>query len=191
VIGSGLEDADLESRVASWAASVIGHGAAAACGDRGRWRPAGGVRCGRRRQPVTPATQYVDQQMSEQAGGGCSAIQRIRHRDSGTFRIRLRSPSTTRLRLGRRRPARTGAVQVDVGLAGAARGPAPGAIPGLEVGGWYPAYFSHLRRAAITGNAKQTRRTQGHTNGCSAEPTCAKGPDHGLTILNGGSYRRG
>ena len=39
----------------------------------------------------------------------------------------LRSPSTTRLRLHRRLRARTGAVQVDVGVAGAVRAPALGA----------------------------------------------------------------
>jgi hypothetical protein len=73
------------------------------------------------------------QQMPEQSGGGCSGIWRVRHPDSGTFRIRLRSPSTTRLRLRRRLPARTGAVQVDVGVAGAVRGPALGASALLAV----------------------------------------------------------
>jgi hypothetical protein len=49
--------------------------------------------------------------------------------DSGTFCIRWRSPSTTRLRLRRRLPARTGAVQVDTGVAGAVRVPALAAPP--------------------------------------------------------------
>src|SRR5450755_429791 len=45
----------------------------------------------------------------------------------------LASPSTTRLRLRRRLPARTGAVQVDVGVTGAVRVPARGASALLAV----------------------------------------------------------
>ena len=45
----------------------------------------------------------------------------------------LASPSTTRLRLRRHLPARTGAVQVDVGVAGAVRVPALGAPALLAV----------------------------------------------------------
>jgi len=187
MIGSDLEGADPESRVASWAASATSDDAAAACGDRGLWRPAGGGRCGRRRKPArwqrrrhaartrnrrresaayghirrrfgehapglyvpirrhhrqrrprgsqgnkpgddhdpryrrdatgaSPAavrsgtrgghckiTQSMYQQMPEQSGGGCSVIWRVRHPDSGTFRIRirLRSPSTTQRRRSR------------------------------------------------------------------------------------------
>ena len=86
--------------------------------------------------------------MPEQSGGGCSGIQRVRHPDSGTFRIRWRSLSTTRLRLRRRLPARTGAVQVGLGVAGAARVPALGAPALLAV------------------SARQlTERTLGHLSG--------------------------
>ena len=85
-------------------------------------------------------TQYMYRQVSERPGGGCSGIQRVRQPDSGTFRIRWRSPGTTRLRLYRRLPARTGAVQVDVGVAGAVRVPALGTpAPGHVCPGSVPA----------------------------------------------------
>jgi hypothetical protein len=66
------------------------------------------------------------QQMPEQQEGAAPASSESATR----IRIRphpLRSPSTTRLRLHRRLRARTGAVQVDVGVAGAVRAPALGA----------------------------------------------------------------
>ena len=52
MIGSGLGGADLESRVASWAASATSDDAAA----------------------MRAATQYIYQQMPEQPGGDCSGI---------------------------------------------------------------------------------------------------------------------
>ena len=101
MIGSDLEGAGLESR----AGSATSDDAAAV-------------------RAVIGADMY--QQMPEQSGGGCSGILRVRHPDSGAFRIRSRSAGTTRLRLRRRLPARTGAVQVDIGVAGAVRVPALG-----------------------------------------------------------------
>jgi len=217
MIGSDLEGADLESRVASCAASAISDDAAAARGDRGLWRPAGGGRCGRRRQPVhrqrsrhaarapnrrresaaddhirrhfrqhapgllrsdstTSPSKATSRQSGQQArgrsrsalparrnqrvSGSCSfwnargplenhavhvpadagAVRRglLRHLASpppgfGHAPQPLASPSTTRLRLRRHLPARTGAVQVDVGVAGAVRVPALGAPALLAV----------------------------------------------------------
>ena len=79
MIGSDLEGADLESRVASWAASAISDDAAAV---RAVLRPmANGWR-----RPMWPAssastpaappscTQYMYKPMPEQSGGGCSGI---------------------------------------------------------------------------------------------------------------------
>lgn len=68
-------------------------------------------------------TQYMGQQLPEQSGGGCSDIQRVRRPDSGTFRIRLRSPARRGAGGHVDLPARTGAVQVDAGVAGAVRVP--------------------------------------------------------------------
>jgi hypothetical protein len=59
MIGSDLEGADLESRVASWAASAISDDAAAVRAViGGHWK----------------ITQSMYQQMPEQPGGGCSGI---------------------------------------------------------------------------------------------------------------------
>jgi hypothetical protein len=53
MIGSDLDGADLQSRVASWAASAAsGDAAAVRAVIEVLWRPADGGRCGRRRQPV-------------------------------------------------------------------------------------------------------------------------------------------
>jgi hypothetical protein len=53
MIGSDLDGADLQSRVASWAASAASDDAAAVRAViEVLWRPADGGRCGRRRQPV-------------------------------------------------------------------------------------------------------------------------------------------
>ena len=76
MIGSGLEGADLESRVASWAASGISGDAAAvravieamATG----WRRPMWLVVGRRSH--WKITQPTYQQMPEQSGGGCSVI---------------------------------------------------------------------------------------------------------------------
>ena len=73
MIGSDLEGAGLESR----AGSATSDDAAAV-------------------RAVIGADMY--QQMPEQSGGGCSGILRVRYPDMGTFRIRLRSPSTARRR---------------------------------------------------------------------------------------------
>ena len=73
MIGSDLEDIGLETRADS-----------ASSDDAPAVRAAIG------------ADMY--QQMPEQSGGGCSGILRVRYPDLGTFRIRLRSPSTTRRR---------------------------------------------------------------------------------------------
>jgi hypothetical protein len=110
MIGAGLEGADLESRLASWAASVTSDDAAAVRavhGATGRSRSACASRCRSSQEGTAPASSEA------------------RHPDS---RVRLRSPGTTRLRLRRYLPARTGAVQVDVGVAGAVRVPARGAL---------------------------------------------------------------
>jgi hypothetical protein len=111
MIGSGLEATGLESRVTSWAASAI------RTRRGGRWK----------------ITQSMYRQMPEQSGGGCSGICRVRYPGSGTFRIRLGSPRTTRPRLRRHLAARTGAVQVDVGVAGAVHAHARGAPALLAV----------------------------------------------------------
>jgi len=72
MIGSDLEGADLESRVASWAASVVSDDAAAmravieADGDRLAAADVASV--------VSQYTGYMYQQMPEQSGGGCSGI---------------------------------------------------------------------------------------------------------------------
>ena len=53
MIGSDLDGADLQSRVASWAASAAsGDAAAVRAVIEVLWRPADGGRCGRRHQPV-------------------------------------------------------------------------------------------------------------------------------------------
>ena len=53
MIGSDLDGADLQSRVASWAASAASDDAAAVRAViEVLWRPADGGRCGRRRQPL-------------------------------------------------------------------------------------------------------------------------------------------
>ncbi len=216
MIGSDLEGADLESRVASWAASAISDDAAAvravieAYGDRLAAAGVVGVvsqyTCNAVMQPdletvvgsqqltatydaafetcawtlrsdsTTSPSKATSRPSGQPARGGsrsalparrnqrvsgsCSfwnargppedhavhvpadagAVRRglLRHLADpppgfGTFRIRLRSPSTTRLRLRQRLPARTGAVQVDVGVAGAVRVPALGAPALLAV----------------------------------------------------------
>jgi len=163
MIGSDLEGADLESRVASWAASAISDDAAAVRAPglyvpfRRRHRPrrprgSQGNKPGDDHDPRyrrNPTSAFPEAARSGThgghwkithvpadagaAGGGCSGIWWVRHPDSDRFRIRLRSPSTTRLRLRRRLRARTGAVQVDAGVAGAVRVPALGAPALLAV----------------------------------------------------------
>ena len=80
MIGSDLEGADLESRVASWAASAIRQSGQQA---RGRSRSALPAR---RNQRVSGSCSFwnargplkdhavLHQQMPEQSGGGCSGI---------------------------------------------------------------------------------------------------------------------
>jgi hypothetical protein len=117
MIGSDLEGADLESRVASWAA-LPARGNQRASGSCSFWNAWG---------PLEDHAAHVPADAGA-VGGDCSDILRVRHLDSGTFRIRLRSPSTMRRRGHPDLPARTGAVQVDVGVAGAVRVPALGAV---------------------------------------------------------------
>jgi hypothetical protein len=121
--GSDLEGTGLESRVTSRAASAI------RARRRGRWK----------------ITQSMNRQMPEQSGGGCSGIWQVRHPGSGTFRIRLGPPRTTRLRLRRHLAARTGAVQVDVGVAGAVHVHALGAPALLAVTAPATAHRANLR----------------------------------------------
>lgn len=147
MIGPDLEGADLESRVAGWATSAISDDAAAvravieAYGDRETTSRQSGQQARGRSRSALPArrNQRVSGSYSFWNARGlleghavhvpadAGAVRRglLRHLASpppgvGTFRSRLRSPSTTRLRLRRRLPARTGVVQVDVGVAGAA-----------------------------------------------------------------------
>ena len=110
MIGSDLERVDLESRVASWAALPARRNqrASSSCSFWNAWRPL------EDRAAHVPADAGA-------VGGDCSDIKRVRHPDSGTFRIRLRLPSTMWRRGHLDLPARTGAVQVDVGVAGAVR----------------------------------------------------------------------
>ena len=106
------------------------------------------------------------QQMPEQQEGAAPASSESATR----IRIRphpLRSPSTTRLRLHRRLRARTGAVQVDAGVAGAIRSPALGA-PGR------------------TGEDAATRHALGGGRGNAAEPR----PAYIASGLSGRSSRR-
>ncbi len=125
MIGSDLEGADLESRVASWATSPSRQSGQPA---RGRSRSALPAR---RNQRVSGSCSFWNarkplEDHAVHAPADAGAVRRgllrhltspLLHPASGTFRSRLRSPSTTRLRLRRRLPARTGAVQVDAGVA--------------------------------------------------------------------------
>jgi hypothetical protein len=143
MIGSHLEGADLESRVASWAASatVKRDLAAVRATSQGTItiRATGDTQPARLRKlfvlertGTTGRSRSTCTCRSSQEGtapASSESATRIRAR----FRIRLRSPSTTRLRLRRRLPARTGAVQVDVGVARAVRLPALGALALLAV----------------------------------------------------------
>jgi hypothetical protein len=96
MISSGLEGTGLESRVRAGPPAPSGPGTGA-LEDHTVHVPAdvGAVRRGLLRHLASPPP------------------------GSGTFRIRLGSPRTTRPRLRRHLAARTGAVQVDVGVAGA------------------------------------------------------------------------
>jgi hypothetical protein len=146
MIGSDLEGADLESRVASWAASVISNDATAVravikvYGDRlaatdvagvvSRYRgnatsasPAA-VRCGTHGATGRSRSACASRCRSSQEGAAPASSESATRIPASA----CGSPGTTRLRLRRYLPARTGAVQVDVGVAGAVRVPALGAL---------------------------------------------------------------
>ena len=80
MIGSDLEGADLESRVASWAASAISDDAPAvravieAYGDRLAAADVVGVVSQYTHGGHWKITRYMYQQMPEQPGGDCSGI---------------------------------------------------------------------------------------------------------------------
>ena len=155
MIGADLERADLESRMASWAASAISDDAAAvravieAHGDRLAAADVAGVvsqYTGNAAVMQPELETVVGSQQPERSRSACNS--RCRSSQEGAApassesatRIRARSASACGRRARRGSgyadvclPARTGAVQVDVGAAGAVRVPALGAPALLAV----------------------------------------------------------